>query len=242
MIGCVAKPENCALATNNTTYAELEAQMEEFFERLKYNPIPVPALGLVVDYSIVKANVAGTLDNPSTWATNAGILAGLMKGDTTAFVEMISKATQGPAGIDLESQYGIRCSDSNARASTLEGFEPVAKEFIDTSKWFGDVGATASARCAQWPFKAKETYQGDFRVKTHHPMLIIGNTYDPATSLASAKNATATFQDSVLLQHNGYGVSLFSLHDYEDLLTSILASVLGARVRLYTSTYAFLLH
>ncbi|KAF7623816.1 hypothetical protein AFLA_007539 [Aspergillus flavus NRRL3357] len=74
-------------------------------------------------------------------------------------------------------------------------------------------GANTDMRCAQWNKKmyAKERYTGDFDVKTPHPVLVLSNRYDPSTPLAAAKNLTATFEGSVLLEQNGYGHTTLSV-------------------------------
>lgn len=55
--------------------------------------------------------------------------------------------------------------------------------------------------------KGKEQYTGDYKAKTKNPILIIGSLYDLRTPLVSAKNASAGFEGSVVLQHNGLGLS-----------------------------------
>ena len=59
---------------------------------------------------------------------------------------------------------------------------------------------------------AKERYTGGFSdIKTKNPLLFVGNTYDPLTPFVSAQNASAAFEGSVVLQHDGYGVSSYRL-------------------------------
>lgn len=72
------------------------------------------------------------------------------------------------------------------------------------------------ATCAQWKIEPKERYTGDFNVKTKHPVLFIGNTNDGLTPLVSAKNVSSTFEGSVVLTVDGYGVSFI----YPSLLFS----------------------
>lgn len=76
---------------------------------------------------------------------------------------------------------------------------------------FGQSPFYCAARCIcivpwVWKMAAKERYTGGFsNIKTKHPLLFVGNTYDPLTPLASARNASAAFDGSVVLQHDGYG-------------------------------------
>jgi hypothetical protein len=54
--------------------------------------------------------------------------------------------------------------------------------------------------------QAKERYTGGFEdLKTKNPLLFIGSPFDPITPLPSARNASAGFMGSVVLQHDGYG-------------------------------------
>ena len=56
--------------------------------------------------------------------------------------------------------------------------------------------------------KAKEQYRGNFTAKTSFPILLVNGDFDVATPLVSAFNASAGFEDSVVLTHMGYGVSI----------------------------------
>lgn len=75
----------------------------------------------------------------------------------------------------------------------------------------GDVPTYIYSACAQWKIEPKERYTGDFNVKTKSPVLFIGNIFDGLTPLVSAKNVSSTFEDSVVLTVNGWGVSLIQL-------------------------------
>lgn len=72
----------------------------------------------------------------------------------------------------------------------------------------GDALVFLYAACSQWKIEPKERYTGDFNVKTKHPVLFVGNTHDGLTPLVSAKNVSSTFEGSVVLTVDGYGVSL----------------------------------
>ncbi|EMR67890.1 putative peptidase tripeptidyl-peptidase protein [Eutypa lata UCREL1] len=62
--------------------------------------------------------------------------------------------------------------------------------------------------CAQWQIEPRERYEGSFDgVQTRNPVLFVGNTYDAHTPLVSARNVSAGFAGSVVLEVNGYGHS-----------------------------------
>lgn len=101
---------------------------------------------------------------------------------------------------------GIRCGDKIPREDKLSDLDEVDEAFRETSEYFPGFGVGYYVyACAQWGFEAKERYEGDFQVRTSSPLLFIGNTYDPVTPLASARNMSAGFEGSVVLQQDGFG-------------------------------------
>lgn len=121
------------------------------------------------------------------------------------------------AGTDAAGPFGvapgalatiaIRCADSTFRADTLDEVRPMVAKLDSLSYLFGDTYTASFIACARWKVKGKEQYTGDYKAKTKNPMLIIGSPYDVRTPLVSAKNVSAGFEGSVVLQHNGLGVS-----------------------------------
>lgn len=114
-------------------------------------------------------------------------------------------------GVDTESLIAIRCGDQTPTAVTREQVVKLLKARYKVSRMGGDVADYLTTRCARWGMRAKERYQGDFRAKTKHPLLIIGNTLDSVTPISSARNVSSGFPGSVVLENGGLGVSL-SLH------------------------------
>merc|ERR1712000_76788 len=117
---------------------------------------------------------------------------------------------KGGNGTDREAPdafKGIRCGDVAFRADTLSAFDSFKEAVVPTSKWGGlDLGLDNIIQCAPWKMRAKEVYSGSWsNIRTKNPLLIIGNTYDPVTPLVSARNNSAAFEGSIVLQHNGYG-------------------------------------
>lgn len=112
-------------------------------------------------------------------------------------------------GIQMEqSLIGIHCSDRAARAGTLEDLMPTLEKLANVSRVMNGVPDGINVPCAQWKLQPKERYEGDFQVSPRRPVLIIGNTWDGLTPLRSAKNVSSGFEGSVVLEVNGYGVSV----------------------------------
>lgn len=83
----------------------------------------------------------------------------------------------------------------------------IVAEYEALSPTLGDLQAAAIAiPCSRWKMRAKERYTGAFEnIQTANPLLFVGNTFDPLTPLISAKNASAAFPGSRVLQSNSYG-------------------------------------
>lgn len=203
--GCVAAPDQCALARDNATAADLEKTVSDLIDTLKYNPVALG--GLLIDYNLIKEVILGYLYSPLAWDELAGGLNGLITGNITALIEFAEAFGARPQGIAAESYPAIKCADNAARAPTLADVRPAVDELYAKSRYGGDKISAIALRCAQWRMDAKERYAGDFRVKTRNPVLLVGNTLDPVTPLVSARNVSEAFEGSVVLQHDGYGVS-----------------------------------
>ncbi|GKT49690.1 tripeptidyl-peptidase sed1 [Colletotrichum spaethianum] len=210
---CVANRSDCLLAQRyqNQTAAQLEDTIYTLIHDL--NDRPIPFNGNLIDYGFVKTGVMTALYSPDLWVLLDIGFDALISRNLTRFTEVwdaLSK-TYGSIGSAVEAQMGIRCSDKIVRMETLDEFLPIMERQFGISRVFGDVQTGAEMICAQWRFPAKGQYTGDFHVKTRHPVLFIGNTADAFTPLASARNASAGFEGSVVLQTNGYGVSSLPL-------------------------------
>lgn len=186
--------------------------MQIFLEDLKYNPLPVyiPGVGgAVITYSQVKAQIVSILDTPSLWPTFAIFLDALLQGNVTAIIEYVSgkPATE----LNIEGQYGIKCSDVlSTGISSYNDSLAVVDARHAKSRWAGDSADHLVMRCAQWQLPARERFSGSFlNITTKNPVLVIGNTYDPVTPFVSAQNMSMGLEGSVVLRHDGYGVSSF---------------------------------
>jgi len=206
--GCVADPDHCPVARNRTA-SELQDAIFTLLENVKQNPIVVPVAGsgFLADYSIIKSLTFGILYSPAAWHSYAAVLDGLLEGNLSGVSDYFNALISAPAGVSDEAEFGIKCSDKIPRASHLVDVLPEIEARHQRSRIGGDTADVVTMGCAQWRMEARERYVGDFQVRTRNPMLVIGNTFDPVTPLVSARNASSGFEGSVLLQHDGYGVS-----------------------------------
>ncbi|KAB8235875.1 alpha/beta hydrolase [Aspergillus alliaceus] len=217
-LGCLAAPNLCPLAKMYNNATNLETAIYTILETLKFNPIPIPDQGGLVTYSDVKAIIYNALYVPSAWPMTSELIYYVQTRNTTVLGNPKVYKTLKSYGMSAsltssssEIHTGVTCSDK-ARQGSMKDVLPYIKKRASLSKIAGD-GSSTDTRCAQWNKKmyAKERYTGDFNVKTAHPLLVLSNTYDPVTPLSAAKNLTATFEESVLLEQNGYGHTTLSM-------------------------------
>ncbi|OTA55087.1 alpha/beta-hydrolase [Hypoxylon sp. EC38] len=211
--GCVEARENCALAKgNNKTAAELEQAVWDLLDAVKYQPIAIDST-YIADYSTVKSLIVQSLYDSAFWPVLAMILNYVLTGQLEALPNLLrilypTNITNIYAGIAQSlALIGIHCSDNMVRTEKFEDFVPAVQQMYDTSKILGDGLVFLYSACAQWKIEPKERYTGDFNVKTKNPVLFIGNSHDGLTPLVSAKNVSATFEGSVVLEVDGYGHS-----------------------------------
>lgn len=253
---CVRKNSTvCPLNQNGTTAADLEAKVYQLIERVKYNPIALPAeyidfdalfLGTKVDYSGLKNAITTTLYQPFMFSTMAAGLQAILGG---TFAGLASWRDLGnsifSSAIQAETANGIFCGDRVPRADSVEELLPSIHKSAAVSRLAGQdwLNTITTTPCAQWPFEAKERYLGDFTARTANPILLVGNTWDPVTPFASAQNVSAGFVGSVAVEQVGFGVSAL----LAVLQTSTNASCLQAHLRradvsMFTGNHCELLH
>ncbi|KAI6081329.1 alpha/beta-hydrolase [Hypoxylon rubiginosum] len=208
--GCAANRENCALATgNNKTGPELEQEIWDLLDVVKYQPLV--ARNYLLDYAAVKTYLVQQLYSTAGWSAAAVFMNLVLTGqlDVVAdFLDASGQATITDPFVALQTfqaNAGIYCSDNQNRNDKFENLLPAVKQLYSTSKILGDGATSVYSACQQWKIVPKETYTGNFNVKTKSPVLFIGNTFDGLTPLKSAKNVSSTFEGSALLTVNGYG-------------------------------------
>lgn len=199
---CVKAPENCA-------FAKFAPNGEPEELRELYNSIAdISPEG----YDKLKVLTASTLYDPSSWSLAADILVQMY----------FSNATSGnssfiPTGDDkgtaslpqynkgINAVQGITCADSDWRTASPEQMLPIVELQQNVSSFADLALPQLSWPCTVWKIPIAETYRGKFGSETRNPMLIANGIYDPITPLSAARNVSAAFDGSVVLQHNGYG-------------------------------------
>ncbi len=110
----------------------------------------------------------------------------------------------------LEQIYAAVCADSpNPR--NPQAYQIAARLGHARAGGFGLMAAWQDEICAQWPqAAAQDRYTGPWNRPTAHPILLIGNTVDPATPYANSVAMSRDLADARLLTVTGYGHTEFT--------------------------------
>lgn len=110
-----------------------------------------------------------------------------------------------------ENYLGVVCTDAVQPRKPSRWHKTISRATRTTAPHFATIWGWQDAACATstWTAQDEDRYTGSFDKKTEHPVLIVGNYYDPATSYRSAQKAHDTMPHSYLLSSNSWGHTAF---------------------------------
>ncbi|KAL2146450.1 hypothetical protein VTI28DRAFT_3919 [Corynascus sepedonium] len=229
---CVkAGPEYCALAKPKggkpVTLSSLEARMDALIGSLAKRPIPayLPASGpTLVTYSALVDNMYGALYNARSWPALAQALFELEDGNATLAASALETSAwyydpEAPClptpatGSDVELGTLVICADQ------YDAKDPDDLDWwlslwgnMTTKSWIsGNSRLYNVLPCRHflkyWPDPVG-VYRGDLNHTLRHPVLLIAETYDPATPLRNGRRLLQEMgKNARLIAHHGYGHS-----------------------------------
>ncbi|KAJ4231152.1 hypothetical protein FSOLCH5_004734 [Fusarium solani] len=200
--GCVASPHNCALARAYRTVDNIKFLIRELYKELDVTQKEIN--GVIFDSHRFQAYLHRSLYYPKNYTTLATTLDRLVTGDMEALKDVELATREWLRRSDIT--FGVRCGDNTKRTGTLLDFEPIMDELRGKTEWFPRLPENImEATCVQWPFQARELYDGDFNVTTRNPVLMIGNEWDPVTPWQGAQNLSESFTNSAALKYKAFG-------------------------------------
>lgn len=178
--------------------------LESLYER----PLPVSdgdIKGLVTFYEY-KNFFYETLYRPEIWQNFAEITVDLLNGDGTSFL----KATKFDISeiVAMDSGTAVFCTDAMPATNySLSSWKDYVRNMTEISLVAGDFRSLVTLPCRHWNTLPNERWLGNFEgVKLDVPVLMIGNTYDPATPIDAARRLlTDMGENAVLLEQNSCG-------------------------------------
>ncbi|HYY23024.1 MAG TPA: alpha/beta hydrolase, partial [Thermoleophilaceae bacterium] len=144
--------------------------------------------------------LASTLQQ--VWTTGTMNQPAAVRTDDFSAISSGKIVGQDPTYAGPEQQFAIFCSESPNPPPGA--FRSLGRFAFRRSGSVGPWWSWSSEPCASWPATAAERYVGPWD-RTHNPVLVIGNTYDPNTPYRGARAMTRQLSRARLLTVDGYG-------------------------------------
>lgn len=226
-----AGPEHCALArprgSEPVSLQELEIRMKELVVSISQRPVAGyletsgPSL---ITYSALVGAIYGALYNANSWPALAQMLYELEAGNSTlaaAFLEPLEwqydptlPSPPSPKSSTDELGSLVICADSYDAPLPPDGLvwwqslwaNMTTQAWISGNSRFFNVFPCRHFN-TYWPRPA-EVYRGDLNRTLSNPVLLIAETYDPATPLRNGRRLLGEMgKNARLVVHHGYGHS-----------------------------------
>lgn len=212
---CIKARHECALYKPGFTAEKLEKKVMDVIDSLEKEPLEVyhnSTIWGVLNRRTVLTSIFPLLYKPQKWYPLAQSLNSLVQGNGTDF--LLNYGLQPPYPEKMgEHLYFVSLNDKGAGRDLWPQKEELidyVKPYFNTTIFaldYSDFYVTAQWRNARThPLKLKKN------VKTKHPLLILTQTYDPVCPLRSARVALNTFEDSRLVEVEGYGHCSIAIH------------------------------
>ncbi|KAJ6492311.1 TAP-like protein-domain-containing protein [Mycena sanguinolenta] len=196
--GCYeAGPDNCAFYAPSSS--EITAKLDALTSSVKEQPIPVvtPDAHVVVDFTFLRNAIWAALFAPYDPAIGfvplAQALAALAEGNATVLYDLLPVPT-------------FECPTSPPPPFHLNNFESYTAIACAKVSQFADLVSSSRVLCAGYKIHRPGRFTGPVGAKnTSTPLLLVGNTLDPATARAGAVKTSAAFPGSVVLTQDSVG-------------------------------------
>jgi pimeloyl-ACP methyl ester carboxylesterase len=227
---CDAGGPRCAFSGGAAArYAALAAKLRAHPVQITF---PDGTTG-VLDYSNLIGFTLGAMYDSSSWPDFAAMLADV---EHQAGAQAIGARAQrfrgAPAYIAkrgfphyfnaIEGFPAVACADSDNPGS-YDAWWNAGIAADAAHGYFGRLWTWASGICASWDRTDAARYMGPFDHHTANPVLVVGNTFDPATPYHGAVTVAGLLPDSALLTVHGWGhTSLFLSACADEAITRYL--------------------
>jgi pimeloyl-ACP methyl ester carboxylesterase len=185
-------------------------------DRLRAHPLMIPVPGSPAQplgYSELVGATVSTLYFSPTWPPLDQLLQAAYLGDAPTVALLAQQLAPPPTpGYNnyRDANTAITCADTTNPRDPRR-YRQVAHRADATTPYVGSLWAYGALPCAPWQGHAAERYTGPWTAHTRTPVLIIGNTYDPATPYRNAVTAHRLLPHSALLTVDAVGhTSLFA--------------------------------
>ncbi|KAI0702271.1 Alpha/Beta hydrolase protein [Cytidiella melzeri] len=226
---CVeAGPRQCGLYESSAY--QVKSRYDSLMDNLLHRPVAVSSINQwhssaldygIIDYSIVKAVIFRFLYSPymlspgmPSFASQLSFLLSeieqgnglpmwnVLKSGLPYFTCSCTPNAPKPTLRHPDALWTYMCGDGEVVEDTAEEY---AEYLAHLNSSFADMWALRG-HCSNWKVRPRYRFTGPYGGNTSFPLLIIGNTADPVTPLASAHAVARDFNgSSVVLTQNSAG-------------------------------------
>jgi pimeloyl-ACP methyl ester carboxylesterase len=217
---CVTHPD-CPMGTDPATAA---TALSNFFAAAQQNPVPTDS-SRTVNAALAQTGVLYALyDSPTSWPALRKALADAMMGRGRALLALADgyneRRKDGHYSNSNESNVAINCLDHPDDVHSPADVQAELPAYQQASPTFGAGDAWADLLCAYWPVPAQSQPHQVHYTGTP-PILVVGNTDDPATPYPGAQDMASQLGSAVLLTyrsdgHTAYGRGSTCINDAVD--------------------------
>lgn len=176
------------------------------FDRLvaRLDRAPVPVEGGVIDGMSIRGTVFGALYAESLWPR---IVTELVRAEAGLYDVFIPSPSAPAPTLTLPSAIPVICSDSRTRRWAADYLAMQELTHAVSSRFGGVNFGDGLTTCAAWPVPPSLTVSA---ARTKHPIVLIGNDYDPATPMTWTRAMGAALQrQSRIVRYRGGGHTIY---------------------------------
>ncbi|HEX8158866.1 MAG TPA: alpha/beta hydrolase, partial [Solirubrobacteraceae bacterium] len=194
-----------------------EARFAALAQRARQSPLQIvfpDGFTLQFTYSDLIALTRDAMYSSPGWGGFAALLAEFEHSTSPALLGARLQAYLARHGWSLypnaiEGSFGVSCSETDNPGS-YEAWSLAGAQADEQFGYFGRIWTWLSSSCAEWTGRDADRYIGTFTKQTAHPVLVVGNQFDPATRYEGAVVVHDLLPSSALLTVHGWGhTSLF---------------------------------
>jgi pimeloyl-ACP methyl ester carboxylesterase len=197
---CGERPKDqCAFSAG--TAAATQAKWQTLLQRVRTNPVIVASDPPVTyNYDLVVTTALLLLYKLPEWPMDANTLEAVWEGITDPSRYPPPPSVAGQQTVQL---LAVKCGESPNPRNPGRYFGLAALATLRAGA-VGPYWAWLDEQCAAWPATAADQYTGPWNHPTN-PILVVNNTYDPATAYSAAISLVNTLANAHLLTVDGYG-------------------------------------
>lgn len=191
------------------------ARLNALLKKIDKKPLAT-ASGRKLTESLALTGIGAALYSQETWAPLSTAIEGADKGQGDTLLALADAYTgrgrDGRYTNTQESGTAINCADSRTRYSPADAKKHAA-DFRAASPVFGPSQVWGLAMCDGWPVRGRSD-KAEVSTESDAPIVVLGNTGDPATPYAGARRMTAAIGGGArLLTYKGEGHSSYDSGD-----------------------------